>query len=84
MPAMPSWTVIGVFGIARTTGTPSLRCSSMRAVGIAAAMETTVCSEVTAPAISPSSPSMSCGFTPMTTMPAPCTASALSSVALIP
>ncbi len=75
---------MGVFGMARTTGTPSRRCFSIRAVGIAAAMEMIVCSEVTAPPISPRRPSMSCGFTPMTTMPARSTASALSSVVRIP
>ena len=41
---MPSWTVDGVFGIARTTGTPSESRLSMRDVGIAAATESTVCS----------------------------------------
>ena len=56
---MPSWTVMGVFGIARTTGTRSLRCFSIRAVGIAAAIETTVCSAVTTPEMSPRSDSMS-------------------------
>ena len=81
---MPSWTVIGVFGIARTTGTRSLRCFSISAVGIAAAIETTVCSAVTVPEMSPSSVSMSCGFTPMTTIPAPSTASALAVVVRIP
>ena len=81
---MPSWTVMGVFGIALTTGTPSPRRSSMSAVGMAATMETTVCSGVTAAPISPSRPSMSCGLTPRTTMSAPSTASALSSVVLTP
>jgi hypothetical protein len=42
MPAIPSWTVIGVFGMTRTTGTRSLRWPSISAVGIAAAIETTV------------------------------------------
>jgi hypothetical protein len=84
MPAIPSWTVIGVLGIARTTGTPSLRCPSMSVVGIAAAIERTVWSEVTTPAISPSKPSMSWGFTPITTIPAPSTAFALSSVVFTP
>ena len=46
MPAIPSWTVAGAFGIARTTGTPSAMRSSMCAVVIAAATETTVCSGV--------------------------------------
>ena len=54
----------------------------MSAVGIAAAMERTVCSGPTAGAMSPSSTSMSCGFTAMTTSEAPATASALDSVAL--
>ena len=43
MPAMPSWTVAGVFGIARTTGTPSASCASIAAVEMAAATESTVC-----------------------------------------
>ncbi len=75
---------MGVFGIARTTGTPSARCLSMSAVGIAAAIEMTVCSGVKVPAMSPSRLSMSCGFTPMTTMPAPSAASAFASVVLMP
>ena len=41
---MPSCTVDGAFGIARTTGTPSARRASICAVGIAAATESTVCS----------------------------------------
>ena len=44
MPAMPSWTVEGVFGIARTTGTPGPSDRSTTAVGIAAAIVSTVCS----------------------------------------
>ena len=44
MPAIPSCTTDGVFGIARTTGTPSATCRSILAVGIAAATESTVCS----------------------------------------
>ena len=44
MPAIPSCTVDGAFGIARTTGTPSAMRASMCAVGIAAATESTVCS----------------------------------------
>ena len=43
-PAIPSWTVDGVFGIARTTGTPSARYRSTVAVGVAAAIVRTVCS----------------------------------------
>ena len=54
-PAMPSCTVDGVFGIARTTGTPAARCLSMAAVGIAAAIESTVCSVARMPPISRSS-----------------------------
>ena len=46
MPAMPSCTVAGEFGIARTTGTPAAIRASIRAVVIAAATETTVCSGV--------------------------------------
>ena len=63
MPAIPSWTVEGVFGIARTTGTPSASRRSIAAVGIAAATESTVCSGVSSPPISPSKASMSCGLT---------------------
>ena len=66
-PAMPSWTVDGVFGIARTTGTRSASRLSIRDVGIAAATERTVCSGRISVPISPRRPSMSCGLTAMTT-----------------
>ena len=52
MPAIPSWTVAGAFGIARTTGIPSARRPSMAEVGMAAATESTVCSVVSAARIS--------------------------------
>ena len=83
-PAMPSWTVDGVFGIARTTGTPAASCRSIAAVGIAAAIESTVCSGGSRPPTSPSSASMSCGLTAMTTSAAPAAASAFESVAAMP
>ena len=51
-PAIPSWTVDGVFGIARTTGTPSARYRSTVAVGVAAAIVRTVCSGAIAVPIS--------------------------------
>ena len=44
---MPSCTVAGAFGIARTTGRPSPSPASMAPVGIAAATERTVCSAST-------------------------------------
>ena len=51
MPAIPSWTVEGAFGIARTTGTPGPRSGARSpTVGIAAATESTVCSGSEQPA----------------------------------
>ena len=47
------------------------RRRSIAAVGIAAAIESTVCSGVSRPPISPSSVSMSCGLTAITTSAAP-------------
>ena len=84
MPAMPSWTTAGVFGIARTTGTPLPRWRSIVAVGIAAAIESTVCSGWISGPISPSSASMSCGLTAITTSAAPAAASAFERVTSIP
>ena len=84
IPATPSCTVEGVFGIARTTGTPGARCRSSAAVGIAAAIESTVCSGCTSVPISPSRVSMSCGFTAITTRAAPAAASAFERVAATP
>src|SRR5580765_4631401 len=84
MPAMPSWTVAGRFGIARTTGTPSAIWRSIAAVGIAAATESTVCSGVRTPPISPSRASKSCGLTAITTSAASVTASAFESVTRMP
>ena len=81
---MPSCTVDGVFGIARTTGTPAESLLSMRDVGIAAATESTVCSGRMSVPISPRSPSMSCGLTAMTTSAAPAAASWFESVASTP
>jgi hypothetical protein len=52
----------------------------MNAVGIAAAIEMTVCDLDTTDPISRRSASMSCGLTAMTTMPEPLTASAFESV----
>src|SRR5207244_2558105 len=46
MPAIPSCTVAGRFGIERTTGTPGPIRLSIAVVGIAAATESTVCSGV--------------------------------------
>ena len=54
MPAIPSWTTAGAFGIERTTGTTRRGARSIAAVGIAAATERTVCSGVSAQPISPS------------------------------
>jgi hypothetical protein len=39
---MPSWTIEGVFGIARTTGTGAARCDSMNPVEIAATTDSSV------------------------------------------
>ena len=80
MPAIPSWTVEGAFGIARTTGISPARWRSIVAVGMAAATESTVCSGDTWPVSSSSSVSMSCGFTDTTINPAPSIASAFESV----
>ena len=77
---MPSCTVAGVFGIARSTGTPSFRCFSICAVGIAAATESTVWSDEMIPPTSPSSTSKSCGLTAITMKAAPETASLFESV----
>src|SRR4051795_89141 len=84
MPAIPSWTVAGRFGIARTPGTPSAICRSIAAVGIAATTESTVCSGVRTPPISPSNVWKSCGLTAITTSVAPATASVFESVTSIP
>src|SRR5580765_1389265 len=84
IPAIPSCTVAGRFGIARTTGTPSATWRSIAAVGIAAATESTVCSGVSTPPISPRRASKSCGLTAITTSAEPATADALSSVTSIP
>jgi hypothetical protein len=73
-----------VFGIARTTGTPGARWRSIEDVGIAAAIESTVCSGTISGPISPSRFSMSCGFTAITTTPARATASAFASVTTMP
>src|SRR5436189_3884705 len=81
---MPSWTVAGRFGIARTTGTPGAIRPSIAEVGIAAATESTVCSGVSRPPISPSRASKSCGLTAITTSAAPATASAFDVVASTP
>ena len=50
-PAIPSCTVDGVFGIARTTGTPADSRLSMREVWMAAATDSTVCSGPSRPPI---------------------------------
>src|SRR5581483_8548349 len=84
MPAIPSWTTEGAFGIARTTGTPSASRASIRAVRIAAATDSTVWSGLSSGPISPSSGSKSCGLTASTTRPAPAAASPFASVASIP
>ena len=82
IPAIPSWTVAGAFGIARTTGTSEPSRASIAAVGIAAATESTVWSAPTTPPISPRSASMSCGLTAITTSAAPDTASVFDVVAV--
>jgi hypothetical protein len=84
IPAIPSWTTAGVFGIARTTGTPAPRWRSIAAVGIAAAIESTVCSGWISGPISPSSVSMSCGLTAITIRAAPRAASVFDSVTAMP
>src|SRR4051812_33791714 len=84
MPAMPSCTVDGAFGIARTTGTLGPRCFSIVAVVIAAATEITVCSAVSRCPTSPSRISMSCGLTASTTTSAPLIASGFDVVASTP
>src|SRR5829696_4738125 len=84
MPDMPSCTVTAVFGIARTTGTPSPSRPSMRLVGIAAAIVMTVCSFVSVLPTSARSDSMSCGFTAMTTTLAPAAASTFERVVSMP
>src|SRR4051812_43643155 len=84
MPAMPSCTVDGAFGIARTTGTLGPRCFSIVAVVIAAATEITVCSAVSRCPTSPSRISMSCGLTASTTTSAPLIASMLEIVVSTP
>ena len=53
MPAIPSWTTEGAFGIARTTGTPAAIRLSIREVRMAAATERTVCSGESCGPISP-------------------------------
>src|SRR4051794_10880451 len=84
MPAIPSCTVDGAFGIARTTGTSAAICRSITAVGIAAATESTVCRGASSWPSSASSASMSWGLTAITTTSAPRTASALAVVASTP
>ena len=82
MPAIPSCTVAGRFGIERTTGTPGAILLSMLEVGIAAATESTVCSGVRTLPISPRSVLKSCGLTAITTSSAPETASVFESSCL--
>jgi hypothetical protein len=84
IPAIPSWTTDGVFGIARTTGTFAPRWRSIAAVGIAAAIESTVCSGCRSGPTSPSRVSMSCGLTAITTSAAPAAASGFDCVTAIP
>src|SRR5581483_7182038 len=84
MPATPSWTTDGAFGIARTTGTSAARCRSIAAVGIAAATDSTVCVPSSRWPTSPRSVSRSCGLTASTTTSAPLIAAALSVVASTP
>ena len=84
MPAIPSWTTEGAFGIARTTGTPAAIRLSIREVRMAAATERTVCSGESCGPISPSSASMSWGFTATTSRVAPAAASPLDRVASTP
>src|SRR5439155_17392074 len=83
MPAIPSCTTAGAFGIERTTGTDaSMRCS-IALVGTAAATERTVWLGASAGPTSPSSTSKSCGFTAITTSPAPSAALLFERVASI-
>src|SRR5438034_915120 len=84
MPAIPSCTVAGRFGIERTTGTPEPIRLSIADVGIAAATDSTVCSGVSRPPISPSRTSKSCGLTAITTSAAPAIASAFEVPAVTP
>ena len=84
MPAIPSWTSAGAFGIARTTRASGERWLSMNAVVTPAATETITWSEVTVPAISASTVEMSCGLTASTTSDAPVTASAFDDPASTP
>src|SRR5919202_1653902 len=66
--AMPSSTSAGVFGMTRTTATPSGSRSSTNAVVMPAAMLTTSAPGRSSPATSASSAAMSCGFTTSTTV----------------
>ncbi len=84
IPATPSCTSDAAFGIARTTGTCRASRSSIAAVGIAAAIESTVWSPSSRSPISSSNAPMSCGFTAITTGFAPATASPLERVASTP
>ena len=67
---MPSSTRAGVFGMTRTTATPSGSRDSTKLVVIPAASETTVWVGWTAGAISASRSGMSCGFTTRTSVSA--------------
>ena len=84
IPAIPSCTVAGVFGIARTTGTSADRCFSIAFVFTAAATESTVCSLVTTSPISCTSAGRSWGLTAITITAAPLTASRLDSLVVTP
>ena len=77
IPAIPSCTSEGAFGIARTTLASGERWRSMNVVVTPAATERITCSEVTSDAISPSTVEMSCGLTATMTSEAPATASTL-------
>ena len=84
MPAIPSWTSAGAFGIARTTRAPSGSRDSIAAVVTPAATERSVCSGDDDGAISASTPTMSCGLTARMTSRAPAIAAALSAVVSTP
>ncbi len=81
---MPSCTVDGAFGMARTTGISPCNRRSIADVGIAAASESTVCVPSSAGAISSRRAFRSCGLTAITTTAAPRTASVFDVPTSIP
>src|ERR1051325_158425 len=81
---MPWRTSAGVLGIARTTGTPSLRCFSMTAVLTDDAAEIRSCEAVSRGPTSRRTGTTCCGLTVSRTTFAPSTASALDAEARTP